>query len=115
MDFGEQSCTLHSSSLLPERDEASGENATCCIVRMNPSSVCVFREEAHEHMGRAAQQSQRATELEGLLDVVKTRVQDLEDRCLGKAAQQLSHAQQLQQEQQEAQVCQQTAATSLHQ
>ncbi|KAG7999412.1 Centrosomal protein of 70 kDa [Nibea albiflora] len=66
-----------------------------------------LKEEAHEHMGRAAQHSQRVTELEGLLDEVKTRVQDLEDRYLGKAVQQRSHAQQLQQEKQEAQkVCQ---------
>lgn len=63
-------------------------------------------------MSRAAQHSQRATELEGLLDVVKTRVQDLEDRCLGKAVQQQSLTQQLQQEKQEAQVCQQTSTTS---
>lgn len=55
-------------------------------------------------MSRAAQHSQRVTELEGLLDVVKTRVQDLEDRYLGKAVQQHSHTQQLQQEKQEAQV-----------
>lgn len=55
-------------------------------------------------MSRAAQHSQRATELEGLLATVKTRVQDLEDRCLGKAVQQLSHTHQLQQENQEARV-----------
>uniref|UniRef100_A0A3Q0TB40 Centrosomal protein of 70 kDa n=1 Tax=Amphilophus citrinellus TaxID=61819 RepID=A0A3Q0TB40_AMPCI len=61
--------------------------------------------EVQEHMSRAAQQSQRATELEELLDKVKTRVQDLEDRYLGRAVQQLgSHTQQLQQEKQEAQV-----------
>ncbi|XP_073318564.1 centrosomal protein of 70 kDa [Pagrus major] len=66
-----------------------------------------LKEEAHEHMSRAAQQSQRVTELEELLDVVKTKVQDLEDRYLGKAVQQHSHTQQLQQEKQEAQkVCQ---------
>nr|XP_046238665.1 centrosomal protein of 70 kDa [Scatophagus argus] len=66
-----------------------------------------LKEEAHEHMSRAAQRSQRATELEGLLDAVKTRVQDLEDRCLGKAVQQHSHTRQLQQEKQEAQkMCQ---------
>ncbi|XP_030607459.1 centrosomal protein of 70 kDa isoform X2 [Archocentrus centrarchus] len=60
--------------------------------------------EVQEHMSRAAQQSQRATELEELLDKVKTRVQDLEDRYLGKAVQQLgSRTQQLQQENQEAQ------------
>ncbi|XP_070711835.1 centrosomal protein of 70 kDa [Pempheris klunzingeri] len=61
-----------------------------------------LKEEAGEHMSRAAQQSERATELEGLLDVVKIRVQDLEDRCLGKAVQQHNHTQQLQQEKQEA-------------
>lgn len=69
--------------------------------------VRVFREEAHEQMRQAAQKSQRATELEGLLDAVKTRLQDLEDRYLGKAVQQHSHTQRLQQEKQEAQVCQQ--------
>uniref|UniRef100_A0A8C4IVJ4 Centrosomal protein of 70 kDa n=1 Tax=Dicentrarchus labrax TaxID=13489 RepID=A0A8C4IVJ4_DICLA len=66
-----------------------------------------LKEEAHEHVSRAAQQSQRATELEGLLDVVKTRVQDLEDRYLGKAVEQHGHTQRLQQEKQEAQkLCQ---------
>lgn len=49
-------------------------------------------------MNRAVQQSQRAAKLEGLLDRVKTRVQDLEDRYLCKAGQQ-------QQENQEAHVC----------
>ncbi|XP_076580022.1 centrosomal protein of 70 kDa isoform X2 [Chaetodon auriga] len=66
-----------------------------------------LKEEAHEQMRQAAQKSQRATELEGLLDEVKTRLQDLEDRYLGKAVQQHSHTQQLQQEKQEAQkLCQ---------
>ncbi|XP_054483345.1 centrosomal protein of 70 kDa isoform X2 [Anoplopoma fimbria] len=62
-----------------------------------------LKEELHEHTSGAAQQSQRATELEGLLDLVRTRVQDLEDRYLGKAVQQHSRTQQLQQEKQEAQ------------
>ncbi|XP_068563160.1 centrosomal protein of 70 kDa-like isoform X2 [Cebidichthys violaceus] len=61
-----------------------------------------LKEEVHEHTSRAAQQSERATELEGLLEGVRTRVQDLEDRYLGEAAQQHGHAQQLQREQQEA-------------
>lgn len=69
----------------------------------------IIREEAQEHMSRAVQQSQRATKLEGLLDRVKTRVQDLEDRYLSKAVQQ--HTQQLQQEKQEAQVCQEIPTT----
>ncbi|XP_063733468.1 centrosomal protein of 70 kDa isoform X2 [Eleginops maclovinus] len=55
-----------------------------------------LKEEVQEHMRGAAKQSQRATELEGLLDVVRIRVQDLEDRCLSKAAQQHSHTQQQQ-------------------
>ncbi|XP_056883130.1 centrosomal protein of 70 kDa isoform X2 [Takifugu flavidus] len=63
-----------------------------------------LKEEVREHMSRAAQHSQRATELEGLLATVKTRVQDLEDRCLGKAVQQLSHTHQLQQENREARI-----------
>nr|XP_020508002.1 centrosomal protein of 70 kDa isoform X2 [Labrus bergylta] len=61
-----------------------------------------LKEDVQEHMSRSAQQSQRVSELEGLLDVVKTRVQDLEDRCIGKAVQQQSHSQQLQQDRQEA-------------
>lgn len=59
-------------------------------------------------MGRAAQHSQRVAELEGLLDAVKTRVQDLEDRCLGEAVQRHGHAQRLQREKQEAQARQRT-------
>lgn len=59
-------------------------------------------------MNQAAQHSQRATELDDLLNVVKTRVQDLEDRCLRKAVQQQSHNQRLLQEKQEVQVWQQT-------
>ncbi|XP_071320755.1 centrosomal protein of 70 kDa isoform X2 [Trachinotus anak] len=62
-----------------------------------------LKDEVQDHMSLAAQQSQRATELEGLLDGVKTRVQDLEDRCLGKAVQHRSHTQQLQQDKEEAQ------------
>ncbi|XP_034408452.1 centrosomal protein of 70 kDa isoform X2 [Cyclopterus lumpus] len=61
-----------------------------------------LKEEAREHTSRAARQSQRATELEGLLDLVRTRVQDLEDRYLGKAAQQHDHTQRLQQDEREA-------------
>ncbi|XP_074508678.1 centrosomal protein of 70 kDa isoform X1 [Sebastes fasciatus] len=62
-----------------------------------------LKEEVHEHTSRSAQQSQRTAELEGLLDVVRTKVQDLEDRCLDKAVQQHSHTHQLQQERQDAQ------------
>ncbi|XP_074521024.1 centrosomal protein of 70 kDa [Halichoeres trimaculatus] len=63
-----------------------------------------LKEDVQDHMSRAAQQSQRISELEGLLDMVKTRVQDLEDRCIGKAAQQQSHRKQLQEEALEAQM-----------
>lgn len=55
-------------------------------------------------MGNAAKQSQRATELQKLLDAVKNRLQDLEERCLEKAVQQHSHTLQLQEESKEAQV-----------
>ncbi|XP_023184973.1 centrosomal protein of 70 kDa isoform X1 [Xiphophorus maculatus] len=61
-----------------------------------------LKEEVQKHMSHAAQQSQRATELQGLLDEVKSRVQHLEERCLGKAVQQHSHTQQLQKENKEA-------------
>ncbi|TDG96373.1 hypothetical protein EPR50_G00239510 [Perca flavescens] len=62
-----------------------------------------LKEEAHEHTLGAAQQRERAADLEALLAVVRTRVQDLEDRYLAKAVQQHSHTQQLQRENQEAQ------------
>ncbi|KAM8903494.1 centrosomal protein of 70 kDa isoform 2-T2 [Spinachia spinachia] len=62
-----------------------------------------FKEEVHQHTGRASQQSQRVLELEGLLDVVRTRVQDLEDRYLNGAVQQHGHTQLLQQESKKAQ------------
>uniref|UniRef100_UPI003AAD46F8 centrosomal protein of 70 kDa isoform X1 n=1 Tax=Centroberyx gerrardi TaxID=166262 RepID=UPI003AAD46F8 len=62
-----------------------------------------LKEEAQEHVSRAARQSQRTTELEGLLDGVKAKVQDLEDRYLSKAVQQHSQTQQLQQDKQDAQ------------
>ncbi|KAM4710676.1 centrosomal protein of 70 kDa isoform 2-T2 [Anableps anableps] len=62
-----------------------------------------LKEEVQKHMSHAAQQSQRATELQRLLDEVKSRVKDLEERCLGKAVHQRSHTQQLQKENKEAQ------------
>lgn len=65
-------------------------------------SLCLWREEAQEQTRRAVHHSERTTELEALLDGVKTRVQELEDRCLGKAARQYSCTQQWQQEKQEA-------------
>lgn len=71
---------------------------------VNVSSLCVLSEEVQEHVSRAARRSERTTELEGLLDGVKTRVQDLEDCYLHKAAQQRSQTQQLQREKEDAQV-----------
>ncbi|XP_056157453.1 centrosomal protein of 70 kDa [Lampris incognitus] len=62
-----------------------------------------LKEEARVQMSRAACQSQRATELEGLLDGVKRKVQELEDKYLSKAAQQHGKAYQLQQEKEDAQ------------
>ncbi|XP_045076853.1 centrosomal protein of 70 kDa isoform X2 [Coregonus clupeaformis] len=64
-----------------------------------------LKEEAQQHISRAARQSQRATELEGVLDGVKGKVQDLEDRYIGKAAQQHSKVYQLQQDKRDAQKC----------
>ncbi|XP_037333732.2 centrosomal protein of 70 kDa isoform X1 [Pungitius pungitius] len=62
-----------------------------------------LKEQVHQHTDRASLQSQRVSELEGLLDVVRTRVQDLEDRYLGGAVQQHDHTQLLQQERKDAQ------------
>ncbi|XP_029353096.1 centrosomal protein of 70 kDa isoform X2 [Echeneis naucrates] len=62
-----------------------------------------LKEEIQEHMSRAAQLSQQTTELQGLLDAVKTRVQDLEDRYLAKEAQHHRNTQQLQQQKEETQ------------
>ncbi|XP_075993176.1 centrosomal protein of 70 kDa isoform X2 [Genypterus blacodes] len=62
-----------------------------------------LKEEAQEHMGRAARQSQRVTELEGLQDVVKAKVQELEDRYLGNTLKHHGQTQQLQKENQDVQ------------
>ncbi|XP_069031362.1 centrosomal protein of 70 kDa-like isoform X3 [Embiotoca jacksoni] len=62
-----------------------------------------LKEEVQDHVTRAVQQSQRVSDLEGLLDEVKTRVQVLEDRCLSRSIQQHSYTQQLQQQKQDAQ------------
>lgn len=61
-----------------------------------------LKEEVQQHQTRAARQSQRATELEGILDGVKVKVQDLEDSYINKAAQQHSQFTQLQQEKKDA-------------
>lgn len=66
-----------------------------------------LKEDVQSHMSRSLHQSQRVLELEGLLDEVRVKVQELEDRCLGKAVQQHGQMQQLQQEKQDAQkLCQ---------
>ncbi|XP_068612315.1 ankyrin repeat domain-containing protein SOWAHC-like [Brachionichthys hirsutus] len=62
-----------------------------------------LKEDAQDHMSRAARHSRRVSEVEALLDAVKNRVQDLEDRCLGEAARRRRGAQQLQREKLEAQ------------
>ncbi|XP_056121832.1 centrosomal protein of 70 kDa isoform X3 [Rhinichthys klamathensis goyatoka] len=61
-----------------------------------------LKEEVQQHQTRAAQQSQRAVELEAILDGVKVKVQDLEDSYISKAAQQHGQFQQLQQEKRDA-------------
>ncbi|KAG7467510.1 hypothetical protein MATL_G00154530 [Megalops atlanticus] len=62
-----------------------------------------LKEEVQQQQARAAQQSQRAAELEGVLDTVKTKVQGLEDSYINKAAQQHVQVKQLLQDQKEAQ------------
>nr|XP_046179301.1 centrosomal protein of 70 kDa-like [Oncorhynchus gorbuscha] len=62
-----------------------------------------LKEEAQQHVSRAARQSQRVTELEGVLDRVKSKLQDLEDSYIGKATQQHSKVHHLQQDKRDAQ------------
>ncbi|RVE75029.1 hypothetical protein OJAV_G00012690 [Oryzias javanicus] len=54
-----------------------------------------LREEVQEQRSRASQHSQKASELQALLDQVKVKVQDLEDRCICRAAQTHGRALQL--------------------
>uniref|UniRef100_A0A3B3BX96 Centrosomal protein of 70 kDa n=1 Tax=Oryzias melastigma TaxID=30732 RepID=A0A3B3BX96_ORYME len=54
-----------------------------------------LREEVQEQTSRASQHSQKASELQVLLDQVKVQVQDLEDRCVCRAAQTHSRTLQL--------------------
>ncbi|XP_065100666.1 centrosomal protein of 70 kDa isoform X1 [Paramisgurnus dabryanus] len=61
-----------------------------------------LKEEVQQHQAQAIRQSQRATELEGILDGVKGKVQDLEDSYINKAAQQHSQFTQLQREKKDA-------------
>ncbi|KAA0712066.1 Centrosomal protein of 70 kDa [Triplophysa tibetana] len=61
-----------------------------------------LKEEVQQHQMRAARHSQRAAELEGVLDGVKVKVQDLEDSYIHKASQQHSQFTQLQQEKKDA-------------
>uniref|UniRef100_A0A8C7QY36 Centrosomal protein of 70 kDa n=1 Tax=Oncorhynchus mykiss TaxID=8022 RepID=A0A8C7QY36_ONCMY len=62
-----------------------------------------LKEEAQQHVSRAARQSQRVNELEGVLDGVKNKLQDLEDSYIGKATQQHSKVHHLQQDKRDAQ------------
>nr|XP_055074192.1 centrosomal protein of 70 kDa-like [Misgurnus anguillicaudatus] len=61
-----------------------------------------LKEEVQQHQAQAIHQSQRATELEGILDGVKGKVQDLEDSYINKAAQQHGQFTQLQREKNDA-------------
>lgn len=70
----------------------------------NGPKTCSYREEVQQHQTRAAHHSQRAAELEGVLDGVKVKVQDLEDSYIHKASQQHSQFTQLQQEKKDAEV-----------
>ncbi|KAG9349377.1 hypothetical protein JZ751_027820 [Albula glossodonta] len=61
-----------------------------------------LKEEVQQQHARAAQQAQRASELQGVLDKVKAKVQELEDNYISKAAQQHVQVKQLLQDQREA-------------
>ncbi|XP_063067772.1 centrosomal protein of 70 kDa [Engraulis encrasicolus] len=61
-----------------------------------------LKEEVQQHQTRAARHSARSGELEEVLEGVKGKVQDLEDRYINKAAQQHTVYTQLQQEKKEA-------------
>ncbi|KAK7136871.1 hypothetical protein R3I93_017051 [Phoxinus phoxinus] len=74
-----------------------------------------LKEEVQRHQTRAAQQSQRAVELEGILDGVKVKVQDLEDSYISKAAQQHGQFQQLHQEKRDSEKHRQSLEQKLSQ
>ncbi|XP_064166330.1 centrosomal protein of 70 kDa isoform X1 [Anguilla rostrata] len=61
-----------------------------------------LKEEVQQQQARAAQQAQRASELQALLDKVKAKVQELEDSYISKAAQQHVQVKQLLQDKREA-------------
>ncbi|XP_056303849.1 centrosomal protein of 70 kDa [Danio aesculapii] len=72
-----------------------------------------LKEEVQQHQTRAARQSQRAAELENILDGVKVKVQELEDSYISKAALQHQQFQQLQQEKRDAEKCCQSVEQKL--
>uniref|UniRef100_H3AYK2 Centrosomal protein of 70 kDa n=1 Tax=Latimeria chalumnae TaxID=7897 RepID=H3AYK2_LATCH len=53
--------------------------------------------------GRASRQEERASDLERILDSVKSKIQELEDDYISKASQQQSHVKQLQKDKQDTQ------------
>uniref|UniRef100_A0A8C6S4C7 Centrosomal protein of 70 kDa n=1 Tax=Neogobius melanostomus TaxID=47308 RepID=A0A8C6S4C7_9GOBI len=62
-----------------------------------------LKEDVQSHMRRSVAQTQRASELETLLEGVRVRVQELEERCVGRAAQTHGEMQQLQHDKRQAQ------------
>ncbi|XP_072288780.1 centrosomal protein of 70 kDa [Eucyclogobius newberryi] len=54
-----------------------------------------LKEDVQSHISRSVAQTQRASELERLLEEVRIRVQELEDRCVGRAAHQQEELQSL--------------------
>ncbi|KAF4093421.1 hypothetical protein AMELA_G00001960 [Ameiurus melas] len=63
-----------------------------------------LKQEVEQQQARAAHQSHRAEELEGVLAGVKVKVQGLEDSIINKAAQQRGQLQQLQQDERDAEM-----------
>ncbi|XP_033833385.1 centrosomal protein of 70 kDa isoform X2 [Periophthalmus magnuspinnatus] len=62
-----------------------------------------LKEDVQSHMSRSLAQAQRASDLERLLDEVRLRVTELEDKCVGRAAHTQGEIQSLQRDKQHAQ------------
>ncbi|KAK1165792.1 centrosomal protein of 70 kDa isoform X2 [Acipenser oxyrinchus oxyrinchus] len=62
-----------------------------------------LKDEVQQQEARAARQSQRASDLERILDGVKTKIQDLEDDYIAKAAQQQNQMKRLQTDKKDSQ------------
>ncbi|XP_064419313.1 centrosomal protein of 70 kDa [Latimeria chalumnae] len=62
-----------------------------------------LKDDLRHQQGRASRQEERASDLERILDSVKSKIQELEDDYISKASQQQSHVKQLQKDKQDTQ------------